>query len=63
MESIFLRLIKRLGMGCFLVATGAFLITIVKPINAKNNKTTYSTSNFIIKIREYNKKNNILNMT
>lgn len=49
MESIFLRFSRRLGMGCFFVAAGAFLITIIKPINAKNNNIRYFTSNFIIK--------------
>lgn len=49
MESIFLRFIRSLGMGCFFVAAGAFLITIIKPINAKNNNIRYFTSYFIIK--------------
>ena len=39
MESTFFRFTRRLGIGCFLVAAGAYKMIIIKPINAIDKRT------------------------
>ena len=39
MESIFFAFTRRLGIGCFLVAAGAYKIVIINPTNAIDKRT------------------------